>query len=317
MTNYLHVFRGLPGSRKSTKAHELMAHLASTGKSVIKVERDEIRLEILGSYWTGEHSDELKVTKVQHERIRSGLKLGDVVSSDTNLRDKNVREMLKIAHEVGAKVTYRDLRNADVDQCVYDDRKRERQVGEKVIRGMYERFIKGRNLSEQPTYEPGAAKGKGSGTVPDFTGVAPYVAVNPAAKPVVIFDLDGTLCDHNGRDPYDESKYLQDKAFPNVVAVAWALHKQGFQIDVMTGRWDKYRDVCKEWLDREGVPYTNLHLRPTQGRDDAVKLAMFEEHYRNNDEVAVHFCVDDRDRVVDMYRNVLGIQVLQVAPGDF
>jgi len=313
----LYITRGLPGSGKSTKARELKVLLAVTrGETALIVERDMIRMELFNKLWTGNHEDEKKVSDVQYERIKSALNLGiSVICSDTNLQDRGVRQLIGIAFNAGVPVELIEMRDVPLEVCIEQDRHRgKKTVGEEVIRAKYERFIRGRKLVDLP-YE---AFKSPNGRVPDFSNVPPYTPPkNSFAREVVLVDMDGTLCNHNGRDPYDDSLYHEDLVFENVRDTVQALHDAGFQIDIMTGRYEKFRDVCTQWLVDNEIPFADLHMRHMDGRDDLVKQLMFEKHYRNNENLNVRFAIDDRDRVVDMYRKVLGLQVFQVNYGDF
>lgn len=313
----LHIFRGNVGSGKSTKARELQYKLLKEdGQTALIVERDMIRMELFNKLWTGDHEDEKKVSDVQYERIKSALNLGiSVICSDTNLQDRGVRQLIGIAFNAGVPVELIEMRDVPLEVCIEQDRHRgKKTVGEDVIRAKYERFIRGRKLEDLP-YEPFKSP---NGRVPDFSDVPTYTPPNNSfAREVVLVDMDGTLCNHNGRDPYDDSLYHEDLVFENVRDTVQALHDAGFQIDIMTGRYEKFRDVCTQWLVDNEIPFADLHMRHMDGRDDLVKQLMFEKHYRNNENLNVRFAIDDRDRVVDMYRKVLGIQVFQVNYGAF
>lgn len=313
----LYIFRGNVGSGKSTKAWELQFKLFKEDRQfAFIVERDMIRMELFNKLWTGDHEDEKKVSDVQYERIKSALNLGiSVICSDTNLQDRGVRQLIGIAFNAGVPVELIEMRDVPLEVCIEQDRHRgEKTVGEDVIRAKYERFIRGRKFEDLP-YEPFKSP---NGRVPDFSEVLPYTPPNNSfARQVVLVDMDGTLCNHNGRDPYDDSLYHEDLVFENVRDTVQALHDAGFQIDIMTGRYEKFRDVCTQWLVDNEIPFADLHMRHMDGRDDLVKQLMFEKHYRNNENLSVRFAIDDRDRVVDMYRKVLGLQVFQVNYGDF
>lgn len=305
----LTIYRGLPGSGKSTSAKALAAHQGNT----VVLERDELRMELLGSYWTGNHEDEQEVTRVQLERLAVLLGTGvNVIISDTNLRDKYVRKFLKVASGQGATVGYVDLRDVPVETCIQRDALRERSVGEEVITTMHDKFIKGRDLNKQPEYTPPE--------IDEFAQHPPYVAPreNYDVEPVVLVDLDGTLADNSHRDPYDPTLYHKDGLNAHVHDTILGLHSIGYRIDVMTGRHEDYRQVVTDWLEEHAIPYTDLNMRQHKTRrDDLEKLDMFERHYRDNDDVVVKFAIDDRDRVVSAYRNVLKIPVLQANYGNF
>ena len=50
-------------------------------------------------------------------------------------------------------------------------------------------------------------------------------------------------------------------------------------------------------------------------KDDEVKRDMFKEHVEEN--YFIHYVLDDRQQVVDMWRNGLQVQCFQVADGNF
>lgn len=149
----------------------------------------------------------------------------------------------------------------------------------------------------------------------------PVTALTPSEREAlpraIVVDLDGTLCLHNGRNPYDESGIPLDTPDPAVLAVVHAFHRDGFQILFTSGRRERTRDANQQWLARHvpDIPY-RLFLRPDgDGRDDAlVKFEMYRDHL--HDRYAIIAVFDDRDRVVNMWRSV-GLKCMQVAPGTF
>jgi len=60
----------------------------------------------------------------------------------------------------------------------------------------------------------------------------------------------------------------------------------------------------------------NIHMRKADDyrKDDEVKYEMYKEHVE--DTHFIHYVLDDRNQVVDMWRKV-GLTCFQVAPGDF
>lgn len=310
----LHIFRGLPASGKTTEAKALVNKLVHKGTNVVRVERDDIRLEVLGAYWTGVREDEEKVTEIQHTRIRESLKMGfDVISSDTNLRDKYVRATLKHAHDANAEVKWYDLRDVPVEICIKRDEVRSRTVGSEVIQNMFDRYIKGRKLGTQPTYV------EKSGKEFDFDAVAPYVAPE-MGKPTILLDIDGTVANHEGvRSPYDTSKYREDTVHWDVVDIIVALDRAGYKIHVFSGRHVDFHDDLEWWLNKNGIPFHNITMRERAFvSDDLEKLYLFEKYVRNDDSIAVHSVFDDRNRVVfNTWRRALGIRCFHVQDGDF
>lgn len=119
------------------------------------------------------------------------------------------------------------------------------------------------------------------------------------------------------RSPYDDSLIHTDLPDDTVELIAWLVGRDGVRIILMSGRDEgNAREATEAWLKHYGIDHDALIMRPAgDGRNDAVvKNELFEErvapHYN------VLFTLDDRDRVVDMWR-AKGIKCLQVAPGDF
>ena len=141
---------------------------------------------------------------------------------------------------------------------------------------------------------------------------------------IVIFDIDGTLADisarvqHVRRTPKDWAAFFEgmaeDEAVRSMVRLCNLLHATGVRIILCSGRNEAHRAETVAWLAREGVNYHELRLRPDGDfRSDVV---VKREMLRGIDKARVLFVVEDRSRVVEMWR-AEGLVCLQCAPGEF
>ena len=144
------------------------------------------------------------------------------------------------------------------------------------------------------------------------------------ADEIVIFDIDGTLADVSERIHYLKRKLknwdaffqgmAQDKAIPSMVRLCNILYASGIQIILCSGRNEQDRQEMITWLAQQGVPYHDLLLRNDKDRrsDTVVKREILATIDKNR----VLFVVEDRSRVVEMWRSE-GVVCLQCAPGEF
>lgn len=137
--------------------------------------------------------------------------------------------------------------------------------------------------------------------------------------PCVVFDLDGTLALLGERSPYDASRCEEDAPFAAVHFVHEAIRRAFPEVAVVivSGREERFRPQTERWLARHGIAPTALYLRRTgdRRRDVAVKREIWRAHLRGRFEVKVVF--EDRDQVVRLWRDELGLPCFQVAWGDF
>ena len=138
-------------------------------------------------------------------------------------------------------------------------------------------------------------------------------------------DIDGTLALRGDRSPYDWSRVGEDEPNKPVITVARALAARSGLI-FMSGRMEQCRAETRMWLhsyvcEHSRLPvcmdqYPLLMRKDGDNRpDQIVKRELYEWHIVGLYEV--EGVLDDRDRVVAMWRNELGLTCLQVAPGNF
>ena len=144
------------------------------------------------------------------------------------------------------------------------------------------------------------------------------------AEEIVIFDIDGTLADVSERIHHVRKKpknwpaffqgMAQDKAIHSMVRLCNILYTAGIRIILCSGRSEEHRAETIKWLEQQGVLYHDLLLRKDNDRrtDSVVKREMLAQI----DKSKILFVVEDRSRVVEMWRSE-GLVCLQCAPGEF
>lgn len=287
------ILRGLPASGKTTYAKTL------EDKGWVRVEKDDIRKQadlFKDGVYNHRRGDEGIVLKERNRLIREALAAGQsVVSADTNLNPKHVTGISSIAREFGAEVETKDFLDVPLADLIERDLARENTVGEQVIRKMFHD-----NHTELPTFH----KHKED---------LPYA---------IWVDIDGTLTANSSlkkRSPYDYTKVSGDDPNLFVMALIDGLNvinagndTHPYTIFIFSGREDSCRADTEDWLERHDIEYDKLVMRDTgDGRNDAIiKYEMFMEHIDGK-----YNClgvIDDRMRVSQMARDVLGLNVLQV-----
>lgn len=302
------ITRGLPGSGKTTWAKDFIAWEPKFRK---RVNRDDLRAMLHGGF---DRELENQVTKVQHGLVADQLRAGNtVVVDDTNLRLRVARDFHKLAVSAGATFEVNDsFLSVPVEECIRRDALRDpvTRVGAAVINRMHTQYQLAKGL-EYPSLSPADLAGQRQAYFPDES--------LPAA---IICDIDGTLAAMNGRGPHDYHLVGGDtprEAVINAVHAAWC---HGFELIFLSGRPDSCRTDTIGWLKRHVLdsgparkPWA-LFMRETgDGRvDHQIKYEIFDERIRNN--YRVHWAYDDRDQVVQMWREI-GVDCFQVAPGAF
>lgn len=139
----------------------------------------------------------------------------------------------------------------------------------------------------------------------------------------IICDLDGTMANMNGRDPYNAGESGNDTVNHAVLrAVSGSVFVDAGRpatVIFMSGRQEKDRKVTELWLTFNVAPFIldwELFMRPTrdQRSDAIVKGELYRRHVAERYNVLMAF--DDRDQIVALWRS-LGIPTFQVRDGNF
>lgn len=308
----LTAMRGYPGAGKSLKAKQIAA---ATG--AVRVCRDDLRKMLHDNYHTGKAECEDQVSTAERAQVHALLASGtSVVVDATHLEPRWLRKWQKMAAQYGADFEVVDIATGPL-KCAANDLLRQvrgdRYVGPDVIDRMAKRHpIKNwPKVTQLETFTPKPVE---------------WIECLPEA---IIVDIDGTVAHMTGRSPYDYAQVHTDTVDEHV---RWLVNRifdlrfttGGYRTKVLivSGRDDDCRDETVKWLDNNGIPFDELHMRPTGAKDDQgnklpdyrVKYDLFNQNIRGK--YNVRFVLDDRDQVVNLWR-ALGLKCLQVQPGDF
>lgn len=301
------ICRGLPASGKTTCARKLVENGGWT-----RVNKDDLRAMLHNS----KHSNarENQILKIRDSIIIQALRKGDnVVVDDTNLAFKHIERISEVveaqAQIDNAEYTW-EVKDFDIGlhEAIARDVKRDKSVGEKVIRQMWARFIRPVKREVITSQEAAYLEANGH-EVPEGIKVM-------NGMDAVIFDIDGTLALLNGRNPYDASTAEEDLLNYPVFEALRRYQNDGYKIIIFSGRKDTYLEQTDRWMTKHGIKPDLFAMRKTgdDREDPIIKHELFMNHVLGKYNVEVVY--DDRMRVVDMWRD-MGLAVFQVNEGNF
>jgi predicted kinase len=298
----LHITRGLPGSGKTYWAGQWTA---DDTENRVRVNRDDLRSMLDDGRWI-KGVTEGRLLAARDAAVLALLRRGvDVVCDDTNLPSYAVRSLAKLAQQAGAELEVHDFTDTPLETCIARDARRDRTVGEDVIRDLHNRFVRGKS------YPLSMPEGRADAAAPE------RYEPKPGARKAVLVDIDGTVALMGDRSPYDEIRVADDLPNTRVIEVARALRGDGARIVFMSGRTEGCRPATERWLNQHvGGQFDGPFMRAVgdSRKDSIVKGELFDQHVRDVYDVT---CVlDDRQQVVDAWR-AMGLTVLQVAEGAF
>lgn len=138
-------------------------------------------------------------------------------------------------------------------------------------------------------------------------------------KPIVIFDLDGTLININSIaeliGDWDEFHAASLKCPANEPILEFAKRCQIFShLIVVTGKPESFRRGVEGWLSFRGLLPEAVLMRPTMSSDSDAQLKpmLMEKEFGPDWKSRVMFAVEDRDKMTNAWR-AEGITCLQCA----
>ena len=134
----------------------------------------------------------------------------------------------------------------------------------------------------------------------------------------IMCDLDGTISLLNGRSPYKAETCNEDLVNEPVAKLVDCMYSNKYAIIFLSGREDKYKPQTLEFLNK-AILCNNylLFMRETGDyrKDSIVKRELFINNVQRKWNIL--FVLDDRQQVVDMWRDECGLTCFQVDKGDF
>ena len=137
---------------------------------------------------------------------------------------------------------------------------------------------------------------------------------------IYVIDLDGTLADERHRHHHidnpdgikDWDAYFAESAIDPInmpilyLMDSLTLASTVDQIEIWTGRMEKYREITEKWLERHGVPYTRLRMRLN---DDFRPVDQVKESWIDPANPP-KLLIDDLRRTCEAFAN-MGVPTLQ------
>jgi predicted kinase len=301
------ICKGLPASGKSTWAKK-----QAINNHVKRINKDDLRAMIDSS--TNMDYNESFICHCRNMILKASIENGlSVIIDDTNLNPCHENTIRSIVDSCDSKYTIR-IETFDIDllECIRRNslRSGKSRVPVRVILEMYNSYIKDPKDPDISTNEipEGTFYGRDSSFM---------LRQDETLQNAIICDLDGTLSIMHNRSPFAEHGCINDNVNEPVKDVLEWAKSNGISIILLSGRNGRQLEETKEWLIKNNIPYDALHMRPVgdNRKDSDLKYQMFNDYIKDN--YFVKFVMDDRDQVVDLWRQKVGVACFQVNYGDF
>jgi predicted kinase len=309
------ILTGISGSGKSTFAK----NFCNENAHWLRINRDEFRKSLthlsLNDFWKADNDYKQRieslVNELQKTAIQQALKRKwNIIIDNTHLKLTYLNQLIKLLAGFHVEIRFK-LVEVDLEECILRDQLRTDQVGEIAIREQYEKLQilkKNFNFHQIITLQPATNQS------------ASPMWQNESLPQCTIVDIDGTVADKGNRIAFDWGKVGEDTPKQNIIRLVKILKAEGYQVIFFSGRDAVCRPQTVEWLCKYFNWNTSdfqLYMRDENDnrKDSIIKRELFESHIR--DKYFVDFVIDDRNQVVDMWRQELGLTCLQVDYGDF
>jgi predicted kinase len=306
------VLIGVSGSGKSTFAKNFCAE----NPNWLRVNRDDLRRSLipgtLAEFWQGEPAQQNRVEKLVGQLLRTAVKEAlqngwNVLVDNTHLRRTYLNEVINLAQGRAVQVRFK-LIDTDLATCLARDQARPDQVGEAVIVAQHARLAmlrKNFDFDQVLTVQPRLSRA---------------AQADETLPPCAIVDIDGTVAERADRSPFDWLRVGEDRPKWPVIRLVKLLKTAGYSILFFSGRDAVCRPQTIDWLNQYFQWQTDdyqLYMRAQNDsrKDSIVKKELYQAHVAGR--YWADLVVDDRNQVVDMWRQELGLTCLQVDYGDF
>lgn len=316
------ITRGCQGSGKSTWARKFV----EDNPDYIRINNDDMRASFFSR--TYNKKDNKNIALLRKAMLDSAANLGlNILVDNCNLRNSDVDFYSNYAKEKNYTFAIKSFLNVPIEECIRRDALRKEKVGEDVILRFYNTYLAENGFKEIKKED---LKIKITGKQFDYLK---YKKIN-GLQNAIICDLDGTLANGDHRNPYDTSKCEDDSVFLPVLELITGMNSSYYgsiRIIFITGREEIYKQQTLNFLANKcGFTYEEkmngiidyrssflLYMRKEGDRrkDTEVKKEIFFSEIENKYNVL--FVLEDRTRVVDMWRKEIGLPCFQVNEGNF
>lgn len=290
---------GPSGSGKTSFTTEFIKN----NPDYVRISRDGFRLMMQDVKFMDQKGESM-VTKMLQNAIIEAIRGGyNVILEQTNLDKDRLEKCVEWARYYGD--VYFWVFDVDEDTLVKRNQARKDPIPDKALKKQLGQFSMLMDSNFNFNMRP---KKEGQEVIYDEDPNLPHC---------VIFDVDGTLAKMQNRGPFDWDHVDHDRPNWPIVKLCRELKEQGNTIVIFTGRDGIAYDKTVEWLNYYEIPYDELYIRPKNNfeKDSVIKQRMFNDNIRGR--YYVDFVVDDRDQVVEMWRDKMGLTCIQVDKGNF
>ena len=134
---------------------------------------------------------------------------------------------------------------------------------------------------------------------------------NMAIK-AIMCDIDGTLAKMSPfRKPFDWDKVMQDEVIHHIKMLVNRYFATGVKVILVSGRDAVCEKLTKMWLEKNGINYHHLYMRPMEDkRDDReAKNEIYQLFIK--DKYNIELVLDDRPKMIRMWLE-MGLPIVNV-----
>ena len=265
----LRMYRGLPGSGKTTGARKEVVDSGNAGR----VNRDDLRAMLFDSVWTGKREGVVVDCEKAIAKVLLANQMTPLID-DTNLSSRHKDMWSGFAKEQGATFEMVDC-GQPLSVCVERDARRPKPIGEAIINRM----------------------ALNAGLI-DF-----------GDKPIIIVDVDGTVADGEHREKLLEGEKKDWKAYyallyldTPIVSIIDRVNEMAdtHTILIVSGRPDTYQHGTLKWL-REVAEVKFDYFFQRAGNDKREDSIIKKEILDKLPKEKIVLVLDDRPRVCRMW----------------